>query len=294
MVVLHHLNWPLLLRTDGDAWVTSEVSKGPPPLTTGDTWDRQACSSAGVTGRTHLYINVSCFTCLEFPLSWFLLLSLNTRSCAHTHTIKHRYNTDCFIWPLWPLKEKNIHKAKDCHSVSCTDPRSVLCHFQLVTFLNQHWLHWERDWTLIACFTVIFKRHTQNLHTPPAESSSSSSLLFLGCSFCQACWTSVVTQESLLFHLFSVNTKRYLMDKPMFPQTLTNNWLVSYDLLLHLPENSAPVESPPAPAAASLSCSWPWTSGSPPVCSPSLLPLFSDTPPADAPVLIQTHSWSAD
>lgn len=44
------------------------------------------------------------------------------------------------IQPLWDLKKH----TSPC-SVSCTDPRSALCDFHWFSFLNQHWLQWERD-----------------------------------------------------------------------------------------------------------------------------------------------------
>lgn len=66
-----------------------------------------------MTGSTYLYMNVSFFTCLEFPLSWFLLLSLNTRSCAHTH-INHKTQIHYRLLYLISLtiKKKTYTKQK--------------------------------------------------------------------------------------------------------------------------------------------------------------------------------------
>lgn len=227
-------------------------------------------------------MNVSCFTCVEFPLSWFLLLSLNTRSCGHIHTIKHRSN----LSEIW----KNTQAHAVC-PVQIPGQHYVIF-IDLVSWTN---IGSSEKETKLWCLVLQsnWKAHTEPTRT---HTSSWQFFLFLPVIF----WTFFPsgmldmggeTGVSSLPPLLC-GQKKNLMDKSMFPQALINNWLVNWDLLLHLPEKSVTVETPQAPvgAASPLFCSWPLTPGSPPVCSPSLLPLFSDTPPADAPVLTQTHS----
>lgn len=181
MMLLHYLNWPLLHKTDGEPWLTSEICRAPPPIITGDTWirHRHVFNRQLVCQDVRMSIGMCMFHL--FGVSSQLVSFVLTEHqvlCAHPHHKTQIQNRLLYLTSLTFKNHLNIHKAKDGHS-SCPGQIPGQCYVIFIDLFS---------WTLAAvrkglnseCLLYSqIERRTHRIYTHTRTSSSASFLLLL-------------------------------------------------------------------------------------------------------------------